>query len=329
MIKNKIKKIVFSKLSKNTINLIYSFYYRIRYPEQMQKKKTFGDENEDKIFYVIRPRTDGVEGLMSLFINVIKNMAYAEANNYTSVVDFKNYNTQYKVENENAWELFFTQPSLVSLDEVYRSKHVILSGLEIQKYENPLINKSFNSDDLKRLHDFVFSKINYSEAVHNTVETEVINLELNLEKTLGLYLRGTDYVALKPAGHPVQPTVAQAIEIVDQYLDRYEIDYIFLVTEDFNIYKKVKSKYGDMCHIVSYDKFVENYNGADFLSKDSSISELDESPYKRGLNYLVKLIILSKCAYFIGGDTMGSWASCILADERFIDKYIFNLGIYR
>ena len=33
---------------------------------------TFGSSNEDKTFYIIRPRTDSVEGLMALLFYVIQ-----------------------------------------------------------------------------------------------------------------------------------------------------------------------------------------------------------------------------------------------------------------
>ena len=141
-------------------------------------------------------------------------------------------------------------------------------------------------------------------------------------------MRGTDYVKLKPSGHPVQPTIKQAEEIINDYINKYEIEKIFLVTEDGTIYKDIKQIYGDRCVIVTFDSFVNNYDGKNFLSHDKSINDLNASPYKRGLNYLVKLLILSKCAYFIGGDTMGSWAACTFSDKNFKDKYVFQLGVY-
>lgn len=328
-LKEFIRKKLLSKLNKKALDSAYSVYYKLRYPNLMEKKRTYGNYNKDKIFYVIRPRTDGVEGLMSLFINVVKNMVYAVEHDYTAIVDFKNYKTQYQESNENVWELFFTQPSNVSLEEVYRSKNVILSGLEIQRYENPLIDKSYNNDNINRLHDFIFNRIDYKDAVYKTVGEEISKLGLDFGNTIGLYLRGTDYVALKPAGHPVQPTVEEAIEVVNDFKNRYGLKKIFLVTEDGTIYKKIKEQYGDECIIVSYDTFVNNYSGKDFLSQDKALKDLDESPYNRGIHYLVKLIILSKCSYFIGGDTMGSWASCIFSGKELIDKYIFDLGFYK
>ena len=66
---------------------------------------------------------------MALLFYVIQQIGYAEKNNYIPVVDFKNYKTQYNIADENAWECFFEQISNYSLDEVYQSKNVVLSGI--------------------------------------------------------------------------------------------------------------------------------------------------------------------------------------------------------
>jgi len=328
--KNKIRKILFSKLDREKIKKFYKIYYILRYPEQMEKKCTFGELNSDIIFYVIRPRRDGVEGLMSLFMNVMKNMYYAFEKGYVPVVDFQNYKTQYadEVRGGNAWEYYFTQPCGYTLDEVYKSKNVILSGLEIHLYDVPLFKRNYSNDKLEKLHKEIFGSIQFNEVVKECVQNEVEYLCMNNFECLGLYLRGTDYVSLKPAGHPIQPTCEQAITVVDEFVQKYQIQKIFLVTEDYNIYRKIKEYYGEKCIVPSFDTYVKNYDGKNYLSKTNSLSELDESPYKRGLYYLIKLIILSQCGYFVGGNTMGAWSACIFSNKEFKDKYIFNLGLY-
>lgn len=330
-IKNFIRRVVLGNMSQKTVDSIYKVYSKMRYPNQMQKKCSFGEKNADRIIYIIRPRTDGTEGLMSLFINVVRNICYAEKHSYEPVIDFKNYYTQYSddVDGEkNAWNYYFTQPSKCSLEDAYESKNVIISGLEISWYKTDLLKRSYDNFDLKRTHDFIFSKIDFNENVKCIADATIKRMNIQLENTIGLYLRGTDYTALKPAGHPIQPTVGQAIEVVDEYIKKYGIGKIFLVTEDASIFQSIKSKYREICVTIPNDTFVENYQGNNYLSHDKSLSELNESPYGRGLNYLIKLIVLSRCAYFIGGDTMGSWSTMLFAGDAYKDKYVFDLGVY-
>ncbi len=330
-LKTKIRKKLFSVMSDKTIDRFYRVYYRVRYPKEMQKKCSFGSHNPDKTFYVIRPRTDCTEGLMSLFMNVAKNMHFAYEHNYEPIIDFENYQTQY-IDNsrseKNVWEYYFTQPTKYTLKEIYQSKNVILSGLNIQWYKPALYEVNFSDDILRQLHDDIFTKIKFSNDVMRATKEEISKIGLNLTKTLALYLRGTDYIKLKPSGHPVQPTVEQAVEVVEKYLNQYDIEKIFLITEDGEIYEKIKSKYGDKCVITSSDTFIKNYDGKDYISHHQSINDLGNSPYQRGLNYLIKLIILSECEYFIGGNTMGSWAACAFAEQPFKAKYVFDLGMY-
>lgn len=328
-IKNKIRKVLFSHLSEKEIDNFYKVYYKVRYSDELIKKRSYGELNPNKIFYVIRPRKDCTEGLLSLFWNVIKNIEFALDSGYEPIVDFKNYNTQYSDDSgKNVWEYFFTQPTKYSLDEIYNSKNVIISGLETQNYKSDLYKPSYTKETIQRFHNFIFSKIDFSERIKEKVQIELEALNINTKKTIGLYLRGTDYVKLKPSGHPIQPTVEQAIEVVELFMDKYQIEKVFLVTEDGEIYDEIKNKFGDNCVTPSFDKYIYNYSGKNFLSHDSCINQLDPSPKERGDNYLVKMIILSKCLYLIGGNTNGTWAACAFAGNTFVDKYIFDLGIY-
>lgn len=328
-IKNTLRKVVFSCLNDTQIDYFYKVYYRIRYKDEMIVRKQFGENNPDKTFYVIRPRKDGIEGLLSLFWNVMRNIDYAIQKGYEPIVDFKNYRTQYSSnDNENVWEYYFTQPTKYVLEDVYNSKNVILSGLETQWYKKEVYKANYESKVLHELHKNIFQMIDFSNEVKDRVAREINNLKIDMENTIGLYLRGTDYIKLKPSGHPVQPTPEQTFEMVDKYINKYNLNNIFLVTEDGEIYDKVKKKYGDCCKTPMFDKYIYDYGGNEFLSNDKSINELSDSPYERGMQYLVKMVMLSKCGYLIGGNTNGMWAVCAFAGDSFKDRYIFELGTY-
>lgn len=319
------KKLTFS-LPKPIVKIIYNIYYYFRYHDQIEQTKCFGQLNPHETFYVIRPRKDCVEGLMSLFVNVLKQLLYAQAHNYIPVVDFENYPTQYQDSKDcNIWENYFAQPSPYSLHEVYQSKNVILSGLSVLNNNYDMLRQSYDNDQLLNLHNFISRSIQFKRSVLDCVEDELNHIDVS--HSVGLYLRGTDYMKLRPAGHPVQPTVEQAVEVVNQYLEKYDLDSIFLVTEDYTIYQNIVSVYGDKVHIPSYDVFVKDYHGVTYLSKDNCIRQLSDSAYLRGLNYLCKLIILSKCSYLVGGNTNGSWMACAFS-KGYKDRYIFDLGKY-
>ena len=310
------------------IKLFYQVYNRVKYPDMVERKMSFGEKNPDKVFYVIRPRTDCVEGLMALFLNVMKQISYAEMQGYIPVVDFENYQTQYSDEScreKNVWLRYFEQVSEFSLQEVYES-NVVLSGLNALSLAPKYLNQQTDAESLKKAQSYISRYIRFSDAVKEMVNNEA--LQFSFDRTLGLYLRGTDYTKLKPAGHPVQPTVQQAIEVVDRKLKEYNLEKVFLVTEDAEIYQEIAEYYQDRLCIVSYDRYVTGYDGQDFLGKSSlQLNQLADNAYTRGLYYLCKLILLSNCRCFVGGNTCGSWAANCFGDGS-VDRYIFDLGMY-
>ena len=139
-LKNKIK----SKLKRgsNLENVLRYIYTLLKHPQFLQKKKSFGNKNKDKTIYIIRPNTeDGIQGLMSLFVQVMRKIDYANKKGYISYVDFKNYRTQYYDGKNNCWDYFFTQPSKITIDEAYNSKNVILSGVTLKANEDVTLFK--------------------------------------------------------------------------------------------------------------------------------------------------------------------------------------------
>ena len=283
------------------IDKFYLMYNRIFYSELTEKRMTFGSSNEEKTFYVIRPRTNSVEGLMALLFYVMQHIGYAERNNYIPVVDFKNYEVQYTIQKgEDAWKVFFEQVSNYTLNEVYKSKNVILSGLNASYETYPCLReKSFNKEDFQEVHNLIKKYIKFSDAVLAKYKDELSSID---------------------------PTVEEAIERAKQYMKNND-KKVFLVTEDEEVYKKVVLNLEDKVVTVSFDRYIKNYSAKNFLAKDSCIEQLAEDAHTRGMNYLVKIMLLSQCSCIVGGKTCGSWAACALADEKTkID--IFELGNY-
>lgn len=326
-IKNYLKHQLF-EMSPNTVRKFYNIYNVVKYPNYRETEKCFGPDNPDKIFYVIRPRPGKVEGLMALYQDTLKQINYAEKRHFVPIVDFQNYETQYddqSIEEKNAWLYYFKQVSPYNLKTVYNSSKVILSGLNAIDKCDVWLSQDFSQDGLNKARVFSKKYIRFSNEVNKFVNSELRNIDLN--HTIGLYLRGTDYTKLKPAGHPIQPSPRQAFEIVDEMIKKYAVRHIFLTTEDYDIYHATREKYGDILSVASFDSFIKNYNDGFLSDNANSLNQLSLSPYKRGLNYLCKLIILSKCKYFVGGKTSGSWAACTFS-EGFAEQYIFELGKY-
>ena len=296
-------------------------YYCVAKRNILQKRMSFGQMNSDRVIYY----QDGVEGLLSLINKQILYMAYAKKKGYCPYIDWKNYKTQYYDGKNNAWEYFFKQPSNLTENEVYKSKKVYLSGWSF-KTVNPegLFEADVFTD--KRIREksseMLCEHIRFSDEVLSIVNKEATSL--NISECIGVYIRGTDYVKLKPSGEYVQPSVDQMKCKIHEFENKYSAP-IFLVTEDGDIFDNLKKEFGDIVRIVSFDTFIRNYEGKDVLSK-SDVLEKDKK--LRGQKYLAKMILLAKCKYFVGSMTQGSKFSYILNNGNYSDEYVFDLGLY-
>lgn len=301
-------------------------YYSFARRDILQKKVSFGDNNKDKTIYVVKPDyQDGVEGLLSLLYKQILYIDFAKRKGYVPFVDWKNYKTQYYDGEYNAWEFFFKQPSKLTEAEVYKSKKVYLSGWTFKTINpyNLFESNVFHSEIIRDMSGKMLREnLEFSEDVLRLVDQEAASLQI--EKCIGVYIRGTDYVKLKPSGEYVQPSVNQMKYKIREFENKYNAP-IFLVTEDGNIFDQLKSEFGETIKIVSFDTFIRNYEGKDVLSK-SNVLEKDRK--LRGQKYLAKMILLSRCRYLITSITQGSKFSYILNSGKYVDEYAFDLGLY-
>lgn len=305
------------------IKYLYCFFAR---RDVLQKRISYGGMNPNDIIYLIKPDfQDGVEGLLSLVYRQLLYIAMAQKNGYIPYVDWKNYKTQYYDGKNNVWEFFFKQPSNLTENEVYKSKNVYLSGWTFKTIDpEGLFEAKVFAD--KRIREksskMLCEHIHFSAEVLHIVNQEAEKLQI--EKCIGVYIRGTDYVKLKPSGEYVQPSVDQMKCKIREFESKYNAP-IFLVTEDGDIFDELKSEFGEIIKIVSFDTFIRNYEGKDVLSK-SDVLEKDKK--LRGQKYLAKMILLAKCKYFVGSMTQGSKFSYILNNGNYSDEYVFDLGLY-
>ena len=313
--------------NQNLIRLMRFFYNALKRPNYLERKIHLGLKENKSIIYLIRPNTeDGVQGLMSLFIQTMRKIDYAVSKGYVPYVDFKSYKTQYYDGKNNIWEFFFLQPSDLKYEEVYNSKNIIISGVSLRKNEDTTLFKDtiFTNKHMCMLcHNLIFDNLSFSKEVNEIVKEQ--NKLINVESCIGIYIRGTDYVKLKPSGEHIQPSVELVIKKSKEFINKYPDSKFFLVTEDYDIYIKLIEAFGDLIQIAKFDTFVKNYTGDNFLSR-SNVLEKDTK--KRGMDYLVKIILLSKCKYLISSITMGSIAAYAINGNKYRDVFIFDLGLY-
>lgn len=113
---------------------------------------------------------------------------------------------------ENAWEYYFENPAKYSIDDVAKFKHIVLSS------SNSIENGAPYLSDINM--QIVGKYIQFSPNIIIKIEEEEEKIKGrygNNCRLLGVKIRGTDYCTTHPSKHAIQPTVENAIELINEY----------------------------------------------------------------------------------------------------------------
>ena len=286
-------------------------------------------------FYIIC-KENIASGIGVIACDVLCSCLFAKQNNLIPIVDMKHYRNQYFKKNrtfkDNAWEYFFTQPNKYSLDHIKEDDNVIIGNFSDSKevklfFDTDWIPKKPKEEDIKKrkekenLREF----LNFSETTNDYIKKTHKEIIGDKENILGILIRGTDYTERRTYKENIQPTIKEVIKKIKEYQKKYpEIEYIYLATEDANIYEKMKKEFGD----ILLDNKQKRYS---YKKNDPFLLEVktdrEDNNYYLALEYLSSLYILSKCKYFIGGRNNGTRFAYIL-QKNWKDFYIWELGRY-
>lgn len=288
-------------------------------------KVSYGKENKGKEFYVVR-RASAKVGLFSLVLTSLGYIKYALEQGYIPIVDMQNYSSFYqgaRTENKNIWEYFFEQPCKWNLEDIVKSNKVILgNGIISKDIEYPDDNIAYDTQKFEFWKAVADEYLKVNEDIRK--EADRIAEELfGTSKILGILARGTDYVNMRPYNHPIQPTAEQLMEKIDEVMVKQECNKIYLATEDKGIFEKFKVRYGEQ--VIALDVDRHETQGTQNINDVRRMQKKDD--YTMAKEYLITILLLSKCDCLVAGNTSGS-IGALLLNKGYEYQYIFNLGRY-
>lgn len=286
-----------------------------------------GRENKDKTFYIVR-RRDMYCGICSHILSALAHIDEETAKGRIPVVDLQNsfniYLTPEQVGKVNAWEYYFKQPMGYSLEDVKKSKNVIIGS-----YQIPLIFSFWNEDtlagktgELQHWRKLAQKYLVLSDDARKSIEEARSRLFGEGEKILGVKCRGTDYTNGKPKGHPIQPTPAQALQKAEEIYREHHCTKVFLATEDEAFYTVFKERFGENL-IVNKSDYVTYQGGSMGEEEYNHSAERREA----GMEYLISTYLLSQCQCLCAGCVSGTAVALILS-KGYEYSYFFCLGLY-
>ena len=304
--------------------LLFIIYYFI-FPLRLKIKNRDSLNYSISKFAIIMRRCTSC-GLFSFFITSLGCINYYFNKGYIPIINtkcFPNVLNGYKL-NENLWELFFEQPFGFTLDDVLKNaanvEYIRCDSVHPQPRDNILNDKI----KINFWHNFAkkFMPIKSNIIVlSNKMMKKLFN---NSKNILGVLIRGTDYISIKPRLHPVQPTIDMVISDVKQMDFKNNYDYIIFTTEDEMIREKFTKEFSKKVKQLNSFHINYNYSSANHLNFDKNIF----GNIQFNKQYLLNIIILSKCLDLITSRCSGASGILVLTNGfRYLK--IYDLGNYK
>lgn len=325
MNKYKLKKRIIAVLKGNMIlkTLIYQPLFKYKWSE---RKVSYGFLNADKTFYVIRHMSQRV-GLMGCQNYILWHIKKALEKGFLPIVDMQNYANNYlendKIGKENSWEYYYKQPVPYTLEEVYKSKNVVLCSADLNKGYYGIDD----DEEIKMFHSIIlkYMKLNEKTEKYVNQKQEEILGNNRTEKILGVLCRGTDYVNLKPFLHAIPASAEETIKSVKAMLSGLRgYEKIYIATEDEVILEKFKREFEDKLLYLDCQRY--RNTGDQYLSEIKT--EREDDAYFKGLEYLTSIMLLANCDSIIGPCVGGTLAAVRINGGKYENKQIIDLGIY-
>ena len=307
-----------------SLNLIKKIIYKNEYSpitplnDNVEKRKVLdilgGDLNPDNVFYVIR-RCPGT-GLFSNLAYVMNHIQIANRMGFIPVVDMKNYPTVYNEKEKifgtyNSWEYYFEKLSNFTLEEVYKSKNILMTDNRF--YRDKEFKNKITSSNL--LLEILNKQIKIKKTKLKTINF-LKNKLLDGKKILGVHHRGTGY---KITEYPI--TINQMINIINEILEKENYDKIFLVTEDLNNFKALKNYFGEK--LIYLNNSQRGINNLDVWKTYPRTLHR----YKLGRDILYETFLLSYCDGYFDIETNPSEFAHAMNLNANQKRYTFNNGI--
>lgn len=253
----------------------------------------------------------------SFLQNMVSLMSYSIVKGYLPHIDLKN-----RKDGWINWETFFEQPFNTQKGDVTivcdRTDYVLSGNFRTVYQPRTLRLLCDLFKHLVRLNQETKEYINKDY-------TSIINPDM---KVLGVCCRGTDYLKLRPAYHPIQPDIKDVILETQKLIGEYGFSHIYLATEEEDYDILFRKIFGDM--VITNKR---HYIGQKFHSQGLSWCHqvnlgIKNESYIKGLEYLSSMVILSRCKGLIGGNCGGSKLALMLSNLDYEYWHLWDLGLY-
>lgn len=284
--------------------------------------RELGEKNAEKKFFVM----DGIYssiGLFAIFSKIEACVRYAKSKGFIPVIRLEmssgSYYSDFK--GDDIWKKFYNQPEGYSLEEVMQSKHVFFCP--------GLYNGSIQSNIMNQFSEH--TSLSWPEGIYNKRVCECINARQKQflpcpERTLGVLARGTDYVNTHLSNHPIHATISMLCEKIDRALKEWNLEYIYVATEDESYCRYLKERYGKRVSFTNQKRY--SVRDGEMLSQMHARQKEKRNGYLLGAEYILAIKLLSQCNSLLASGYCGGVYEAIKENMgTYQNIYVFELGV--
>lgn len=292
--------------------------------------------HEDKSFFIIRRILGMYNGIFSDLYIYLPCLLKAQEENWIPVIDMKYCRNPYLNKRElgkkNAWEYFYEQPSEYTLEEALQCKNVILSGdLEVRALGDVFHDRN----ELALWHGIYHKYIKLNKKMTQYIEKEYRNIFKPAikagAKVLAVKFRGSDYTAIRPKGHSIQPTIEEMLEETERCMRAFNCEYVYLSVEEKKAKNAFEDKFGSKLLVYDCD-LLDDFSG-DLCMGMARISADEKlrvggTRIESGIDYITTVMLLTRCNSFLTSGSSGSGLAMIIKGDAFEHVKYVDLGVY-
>lgn len=256
---------------------------------------------------------------VAVFNNIMGLVIYALYLGYIPIIEINEDNNEFF-----SWDWYFKQPL-----EDY------CEGLTIKSTKVLDVNHvAFQAKWIYRQSGYEYEKWSYiyqNFGQLNEKTKAYINLENStlgeLNSVLGVLMRGTDYISLKPFGHPVQPELSEVIQASHELIDMKKYRAIYFASDCESYLNAFINEFGKE-RILSNSRVY--YDGL-YVPGDQIGNvhfERENDNYKKGLEYLSSMVLLSRCNSLVAGNCGGTKFALLYSKNPYAVCHVFDKGLY-
>ncbi len=263
-----------------------------------------GIKNPGTKFFLI----DGffkIEGIFGIWLKVFTAARYAASKGYIPIFKIvsSDANIYSDYECDDIWNKFFLQPYGYTIQEVQES-----SCLTLSPNMNILNTLRYIMDQESQDRQLSWPYGIYNAQIRNYIQERAARFLPYPERTLGVLLRGTDYVKTHLPGHASHASPEMVINKITEIENEWDFDYIYLSTEDADICKKMKEHYGDRITFTDQERYT--VKEGQFLV-DLHQNKEPGKGFRLGAEYLCSIDLLSSCNSLIASGPCGALGEAV------------------